>query len=83
MAEYSFVFHANLAALHINDIVLVISVVFGILTLLTRWLTDRALVRAGLCLSLLALIWHTCTIPNFTIGKVIQTIVFLLVVSVV
>jgi len=43
-------------------------VVFGILTLLTRWLTDRAIVRAGLCLSLVALIWHSCTIPNFTTG---------------
>eukprot|EP00088_Acartia_fossae_P027034 TRINITY_DN2781_c0_g1_i8.p1 TRINITY_DN2781_c0_g1~~TRINITY_DN2781_c0_g1_i8.p1 ORF type:complete len:640 (-),score=65.92 TRINITY_DN2781_c0_g1_i8:188-1945(-) len=44
-------------------------VVFGVLTAVSRCgVSDRSLVRTGLILSVLALIWHSCTIPRFTVG---------------
>jgi len=43
-------------------------VMFGVLAAVSRCVSDRALVRLGLCLSVVALIWHTCTIPRFKIG---------------
>ena len=51
-------------------------VMFGVLSVLSRYISDRALVMAGLGFMVIALSWHTATIPTFSIGTSPNSIVF-------
>jgi len=43
-------------------------VVYGLLSCLSRHLSDRLLVKAGMIIFLISMVWQLATIPKFTVG---------------
>jgi hypothetical protein len=57
--------------LHNPDIMIIVcvSVMFALLSLASRYVSDRSLVLLGTAVLLFSLLWHAVTIPSFEKGS--------------